>query len=78
VTVSSPKIPHSSQTLYKSLARDMTVFEHFSATLLELLVQSIEVPRFLRREISPLHCSELILARLEIVAVFHRPWTRVG
>ena len=31
-----------------------------------------------RSEILPLHCSELILARLEIMAVLDRPWTRVG
>jgi hypothetical protein len=56
----------------------MAVFEHFLAALLELLVQSIDLSRFLRREILPLHCSELVLARLEIMAVLDRPWTRVG
>lgn len=56
----------------------MVLLEDIVTALLELLVQSIDLARFLRREISPLHRSELILAGLEIVAVLDRPWTRVG
>ena len=54
------------------------VFEHMLTALLEPLVQSIDLARFLRCEILPLHSSELILAGLEIVAVLDRPWTGVG
>jgi hypothetical protein len=53
------------------------MFQHLPAARLELPVQSINLARFLRREIFPSHGFELTGARLEIMAMLDWPRTRM-
>ena len=61
----------------EGLSRFVRMLQHPLAARLELPVQSVNVTRFLRREIFPSHRFELIGARLEIVAMLDWPRTRM-